>query len=295
MANKNEYEYNVITDAGVLDSYDKKDKSSVIYASAINDDEEDKEDEGEQSENEDKRSNLKKLVTIVIPLVSEKSWTDKHDGKDYGEMHFIIADNIYLAKNKLFKYLSKNKSNKAENIILDTHGGGAGWIYLDNLDGTREVGKNYYGIDELKLIKNASPLTKRNILSLKMIMEKVEQDGNIIFMGCSMAKGSKGVQFLKEIHKFNYKTNTYASEAFNFATLDEKINNNSYYTQSNRYFECIEWGLSTPLDTGGVHTNKINQGYKLMEARSGKYVDLANIGNYNGNLLINGRNGDFIY
>lgn len=95
MAKKNKNDYNLITETGVLDSYDNKDKSSVIYASAINDDEV---HEGEQSENEDKRSNLKKLVTIVIPLVSEKSWIDKHDGKDYGEMHFIIADNIYLAK-----------------------------------------------------------------------------------------------------------------------------------------------------------------------------------------------------
>jgi hypothetical protein len=292
MAKKNKNDYNVITDTGVLDSNDNKDKSSVIYASAINDDEV---HEGEQSENEDKRSNLKKLVTIVIPLVSEKSWIDKHDGKDYGEMHFIIADNIYLAKNKLFKYLSKNKNNKAENIILDTHGGGAGWIYLDNIDGTAEAGKNYYGIDELKSIKNASPLVKRNIPSLKMIMEKVEQDGNVIFLGCAMAKGSKGIQFMKEVHKFNYKTNTYASEAFNIGTLQAYIPDNSYYSQENRYYECIDWSSNTPLASGGVHQNKIKQGFKLMEARTAKYVDLANIGKYSGNLLLNGIKGDFIY
>lgn len=32
-----------------------------------------------------------------------------------------------------------------------------------------------------------------------------------------------------------------------------------------------------------------------MEARTAKYVDLANIGKYSGNLLLNCIKGDFIY
>lgn len=243
--------------------------------------------------NEDGVNEIKKMICIVIPLQDEKSWTDKHDGRDYGEMHIIVADNIFIAKNKLFEYLKK--STKAENIIMDTHGGGAGWIYLDNIDGTAEQGKNYYGIDELKSIQNASPLVKRNILSLKMIMEKVEQDGNVIFLGCAMAKGNKGIQFMKEVHKFNYKTNTYVSEAFNIGTLQDFIPDNSYYSRENKYYECIDWNSSTPLASGGIHNNKIKQGFKLMEARSAKYVDLANIGKHSGNLLINGIKGDFTY
>jgi hypothetical protein len=223
-------------------------------------------------------------------IIWQNSFNGVSNGKDYGEMHIIVADNIFIAKNKLYKYLKKN--TKAENIIIDTHGGGAGWIYLDNLNGTHESSKNYYSIDDLKLLKKSATLVRRNILSLKMIIEKVKQYGNAIFLGCAMAKGKKGIEFMKEIHKFNYKTNTYVSEAFNIGSLQPDLQNLSYYSSGeNEYYECINWNDTTQLASGGIHNDKINQGYKLMEARSAKYVDLSNIGNYSGNLLINGYAG----
>ncbi|MFT4062965.1 MAG: hypothetical protein QM642_11485 [Edaphocola sp.] len=182
-----------------------------------------------------------------------------------------------------------------ENVIIDTHGGGAGWIYLDNVDGTAEAGKNYYGIDNLKNLKDQDYRTKRNLLSLKMIIEKAKDEGNVIFLGCAMAKGQKGVEFMVEVHKFNYRTNTFASEAYNYGTIVKELNNDSYYTYYDTYRECINWDESVQLSTGETLHNQKGKGFKLMTAFKGIYQDLAVIGSYEGNLLINGDIGAIKY
>jgi|GEM_PF-4752092 len=238
---------------------------------------------------------IKKIVVIVIPMQSEKGWTDKHDGMEYGELHIIVADNIYLAKEKFYKYLRKMKETKVENIIIDTHGGGAGIIYLDNIDADRKIGKNYYGLDQLANFKNQDALVRRNISSLKMIIEKVKDDGNVVFLGCTMAKGKDGVTFMKRVHQFNYKTNTYASEAYNFGSLQDYIDDDSFYHNGAKYRATIGWDISVPLESGEIHHNTKNNGFKLMTARKGIYYDLAKISNHFGNFYINGEFGEFKY
>lgn len=241
-------------------------------------------------------TSVKKMIAIVIPTKNEKSWADRHDGKNYDEMHFIVADNMYKAKEKFYSYLKSTGEDKVENVIIDTHGGGPGLMYMDNVDGTFEIGINYFGVNNLKNLNEQNYNGRSNILSLKMILEKVKDNGNAIFLGCTLAKGNIGRDFLIEVHKYNYGTNTYASEAFNNGTLMEgKEYEGSLYNLYDKFMECIVWGKSTPLSTGGTHTNKKGEGFKLMTAFKGKYQDLAVVGNYDGNLFINGSIGAIKY
>ena len=275
----------------VLETKDAEDQNSVLYKKDVIDSAQ----ALQAGKGGGQKNKIKKMIVLVVPLQSDKNWTDRHDGKDYDEMHIIVADNIYIAKEKFYKYLKDMGEDKAENVILDTHGGGPGLIYLDNIDGSFVIGKNFYGIDELKNLNDKDYRTKSNLLSLKMIKEKVKDDGNVIFLGCTMAKGKEGVEFMVEVHKFNYRTNTFVSEAYNYATLLKEWSDDSYYTYYDDFRECINWGESILLSTGDVHKNEKGKGYKLMTAFKSVYKDLADTGDYDGNLLINGKIGAIKY
>ncbi len=105
MAKKNEYEYNVITDTGVLDSYDKKDKNSVIYASAIHD-----EEIYQEKDNQKNEENLNHNFGLFVTDISG----NKPDsfGKDFFKLFNKLCGNIFECSSKSGEItLKQNKSS----------------------------------------------------------------------------------------------------------------------------------------------------------------------------------------
>jgi hypothetical protein len=152
MAKNNENGTIVVTETGVLDSGNSNDEKSILYSSVTNSNSTNTENEIILNTGNENTEKIKPIIVISIPTKNEKPLMDVFDNKDHGAMHFIVADNIYIAKNKLYKYLDKFKTRSVKNIIFDTHGGGAGWIYLDNKDNKNEIEINYFGYKHMKLI-----------------------------------------------------------------------------------------------------------------------------------------------
>lgn len=249
-------------------------------------------------------TDLKKIVVILIPLKRDRKWAQKFDGNTYGEMYFIVANDIYNAKNKFFKYLGST-DNKVQNVIFDTHGGGPGLLYIDNKNGSHTIGVNY--INEKHLLnyksfetgKSKEGVLKRNILSMKMILEQVENYGNAIFLGCTVAKDEPGKQLLIGLHGFNYMLNVYASQAYNIGTVGSD-SVSPWYTYSGIYQPTIDWkGFANVTNPSGVgttrHYNIKGKGFKLMTAKDGFLQDLAVVGKYDGILKIDGIYARFDY
>ena len=299
MAKNNENGTIVVTETGVLDSGKSNDEKSILYSSVTNSNSTNTENEIILNTGNENTEKIKPIIVISIPTKNEKPLMDVFDNKDHGAMHFIVADNIYIAKNKLYKYLDKFKTRSVKNIIFDTHGGGAGWIYLDNKDNKNEIEINYFGYKHIANYNKYPDNIRQLILSLKMILEKIEENGNAIYLGCALARGETGIKFIKKIHSFNYKSNTFVSEAYNYGTVNE--NGEIYYKANGNYMPVIGWneGPYEVLNGEGTNTetfkNQLGKGYKMMNARKGILIDLAITGSYNGNLLIDGEYGRFKY
>jgi hypothetical protein len=151
MAKNNENGTIVVTETGVLDSGNSNDEKSILYSSVTNSNSTNTENEIILNTGNENTEKIKPIIVISIPTKNEKPLMDVFDNKDHGAMHFIVADNIYIAKNKLYKYLDKFKTRSVKNIIFDTHGGGAGWIYLDNKDNKNEIEINYFGYKHIEM------------------------------------------------------------------------------------------------------------------------------------------------
>ncbi|MFZ4753947.1 MAG: hypothetical protein ACOYLG_11450 [Chitinophagaceae bacterium] len=216
-------------------------------------------------------------------------------------MHFIVADNLYLAKEKFNKYLKQCEAKNVENIIFDTHGGGSALIYIDNIDGTFELGKNFIGNEHLLNYKKIKGKIKQNILSLKIMIEGVKDYGNVILLGCTVCKGEEGRVFSRAIHKLNYRTNTFVSEAFNTGSVDENSGERPWYVYSGYFQPTIDWDKGASiLNSQGTgfefHQNQKGEGFKLFTAFKGEFVNIENkTPSEFGNLFIDGEYARFKY
>jgi hypothetical protein len=129
----------------------------------------------------------------------------------------IIALDMKKAQSELIKKFGSGQN--IENLVVDTHGSYENFMVV----GTEKHGKTLqpYGVNNAKLnsYKNnrlrADSASKLQLDALKEIGKKLIDEGNLLLLSCSLAKGEEGQKFLMSLGEiWQNRFTIYASDAF---------------------------------------------------------------------------------
>jgi uncharacterized protein RhaS with RHS repeats len=174
----------------------------------------------------------KKVHRNVIININSTSDFNKSELDEAG-WHVIDANNIIDARNQLSNYLGK--SNKLDNLYLNTHGGidtNANSVNNSSVN----LGKNNdLFTTDLSNKLSEKPITDkvdRNISALVSLANKVEKGGNFIFGSCNTGKNEKFGSFISYMDGFKDKNVYVNADISQFSSgMTKQISSNQFFNK----------------------------------------------------------------